>query len=182
MKIIEDIDTARQYIRDGLIIAYPTEAVYGLGCDPFNDNAVKRLLEIKQRPQEKGLILIISCWQQLNYLIAIDEVIDFSKVNETWPGHTTWLFPKSEKISEYVSGVHDSIAIRMTAHKIASKLAKDTPLVSTSANITSLEPARSISEVEQQFAGSIDGIVVGSLGNSAQPSSIYDVVTGKRLR
>lgn len=182
MKIIEDIDTARQYIRDGLIIAYPTEAVYGLGCDPFNDAAVKRLLEIKQRPQEKGLILIISCWQQLSDLIVNDKRINYSKVSETWPGHTTWLFPKSDKVSEFVSGVHNSIAIRMTAHETASKLAKDTPIVSTSANISSLEPARSIEEIEEQFAGCIDGVVVGSLGDSSQPSSIYDVVTGDRLR
>lgn len=182
MKFIDDIDTARQYICNGSIIAYPTEAVYGLGCDPFNESAVKRLLKIKQRSQEKGLILIISSWKQLQELIADPELIDLSKVKETWPGHTTWIFPKSAKVPEIVSGVHESIAVRMSAHATAAQLAKDMPIVSTSANITSFEPARSIKEIEQQFSGCIDGVVVGSLGNSSQPSSIYDVVTGNKLR
>ena len=182
MKLISDIATARQYIRDGLVIAYPTEAVFGIGCDVFNDDAVQRLLKIKNRPVEKGMICLISVWEQLNKLVADLDSIDLTKVKGSWPGHTTWLFPKSKKVSSFISGGHASVAIRMSAHKIANDLAIDGPIVSTSANITGLMPARTVDEVLETFTDCIDGVVIGSLGASLNPSSIYDVLTGERLR
>lgn len=182
MKLISDIATAQQYIRDGLIIAYPTEAVFGIGCDMFNDAAVQRLLKIKNRSVDKGLICLISAWEQLNELTADLDNIDLTMVKETWPGHTTWLFPKSKRVTNFISGGRKSVAIRMSAHKIANKLAVDCPIVSTSANISGFMPARTVDEVVTMFTNSIDGVVIGNLGVSLNPSSIYDVLTGERFR
>lgn len=182
MLVISDLAIAREYIKKGRIIAYPTEAVFGLGCCPFNEQAVMRLLEIKQRPVEKGMILLISNWQQLIPLVDNLQDIDMGKVEESWPGPTTWIFPKSRLVPEYLSGNSNGIAIRMSAHKIASELCKFGPLISTSANVSNAEPARTPEQVQEQFAGGVDAIVVGSLGSAIEPSAIYDVLTNKRLR
>ncbi len=182
MEIITDIKKAQQMIYEGAIIAYPTEAIYGFGCDPYNESAVMRLLSIKQRDVAKGLILLISCWEQLSDLVAENFETYKDRIADTWPGHVTWLFPKSDKVPKFVSGEHKSIAIRMTAHEIAKKLCENIPIISTSANISNNAPACSIENVISNFADCIDGVVVGNLGAFSQPSSIYDVLTGERLR
>ncbi len=182
MEIITDIKKAQQMLNDGAIIAYPTEAIYGFGCDPFNECAVMRLLSIKQRDINQGLILIISCWEQLTDLVLHNISVYKEKIATTWPGHVTWLFPKADKVPKFISGAHESVAIRMTSHEIAKKLCADLPIVSTSANISKRAPAKSIEDVIDNFTGCIDGVVVGSLGSFSQPSLIYDVITGDKLR
>lgn len=169
-------------LRLGQVLAYPTEAVYGLGCDPFNQQAVERILTLKGRAVTKGLIILIAEWPQLFALIGDLPLSQLECVTETWPGPTTWIFPKSTHIPFWLCGEHDSIAIRMTAHPVAKQLCQLGPVVSTSANRQEQEPARSLEEVEQLFPEGLDGVVVGDLGKESQPSAIYDVLTGKRLR
>jgi len=182
MKIISQIMEARHLINQGGIIAYPTEAVYGLGCDPFNQQAVKRILAIKQRPFSKGLIVLIADWSQLELLVSHIESDLLVKVKETWPGAVTWVFPKAKTVHQYLSGEQDSIAIRMSAHPIARVLCADGPIVSTSANISGHNPAMDIAELMRQFPQGIDACLSGDLGGANQPSSIYDVLNGQRLR
>ncbi|MDF1758212.1 MAG: L-threonylcarbamoyladenylate synthase [Legionellaceae bacterium] len=182
MKQISDLNIARKYIADGLVIAYPTEAVYGLGCDPFNEQAVMKILDVKGRSVDKGLILLISEWSQLTPLVG--EVADhlMEKVKSSWPGPITWIFPKSSIIPKWISGNNSSVAIRMTAHPLARKLCSDGPLVSTSANIQGQDPVSNLENLKIQFSHCIDGIVLGDLGSSLQPSAIYNVANGERLR
>lgn len=182
MEIISDIKKAQQMIHDGAVIAYPTEAIYGFGCSPYDEIAVKRLLAIKQRDINKGLILLISDWMQLIDLVAEDIEMYKPKIADTWPGHVTWIFPKSDKVPYFVSGAHKSIAIRMTAHETSKKLCESTPIISTSANISEEAPAKTMDCILKNFTDCIDGVVVGDLGGFSQPSSIYDVITGERLR
>lgn len=169
-------------IQQGQVIAYPTEAVYGLGCDPFNARAVHRVVELKQRSVTQGVIVLISSWEQLFTLIAPVSEQHLERVQQTWPGPVTWVFPKSSAVPAWVCGDHPSIAIRMTAHPIARALCEEGPLISTSANIHGRPPARSVSELQAQFPQGIDLIVSGELGGASQPSTIYDVLTGHRLR
>lgn len=182
MEIITDVIKAQQMLNDGAVIAYPTEAIYGFGCSPFNENAVKRLLEIKQREINKGLILLISGWHQLRSLVADDIEIYKSRIADTWPGHVTWLFPKSDKVPDLVSGAYKTVAVRMTAHEISKKLCENIPIISTSANISKDVPAKNMESILKNFADSVDGVVVGDLGGFSKPSLIYDVITGDRLR
>lgn len=169
-------------LRLGQVLAYPTEAVYGLGCDPFNQQAVERILTLKGRDVSKGLIVLIAEWPQLFALIGDLPLTMLDCVTETWPGPTTWIFPKSANIPSWLCGDHDSIAIRMTAHPVARQLCQWGPIVSTSANPQGQEPARSLEVLEHLFPEGLDGVVVGELGKESQPSAIYDVLTGKRLR
>ncbi|MDF1827323.1 MAG: L-threonylcarbamoyladenylate synthase [Legionellaceae bacterium] len=178
-----DIDKAHALIQAGEVIAYPTEAIYGLGCDPFNQQAVEALLALKQRSVSKGLIILVSTWEQIWPLIGEVPEARIEAVKQTWPGPVTWIFPKSEQVPAWLSGEHDGLAIRMTAHPVAHALCKHTPLVSTSANLTGSNPAKTIDDLEDMLAsGAVAGVVAGDLGGRSAPSEIYHVLNGVRVR
>lgn len=182
MNPLVSLNDARRLLLDGGVLAYPTEAVYGLGCDPFNQQAVERILALKQRSVDQGLIVLIHDWAQLDSLIVSVPKARFTAVQATWPGPTTWVFPKAKLIPHWLSGAHDTLAIRMSAHPVARALCRHAPLVSTSANMTGREPARDYQTLLTQFPEGLDGIVAGELGSSALPSAIIDALSGQRIR
>ena len=182
MNIIHDLGEARALLKKGSIIAYPTEAVYGLGCCAFKERSVEKILSLKQRAKSKGLILLIADWSQLMLLIAPMSDALLEPVRATWPGPVTWVFPKSSIVPDWVSGEHDGVAIRMSAHPVARALCADGPVVSTSANITGQDPAVDLPGLMRQFPEGIDAVLTGELGGLNQPSAIFDVRTGVRLR
>ncbi|MFI3189275.1 threonylcarbamoyl-AMP synthase [Crenothrix sp. D3] len=178
-----DITAAVQQLNAGKVIAYPTEAVYGLGCNPLNEAAVMHLLDIKQRPIEKGLILIAASLQQLEpYLILNDEIL--ARITPTWPGPVTWVIPAQASVPKWLTGEHNSLAVRVTAHPVAQQLCRDYghPLVSTSANETTQPALRAAAEVLSVFADRDIFILDGKVGELGQETAIYDAVSGTRLR
>jgi L-threonylcarbamoyladenylate synthase len=177
-------EQAAQCLRAGQVIAYPTEAVFGLGCDPRNESALKNLLALKHRPAAAGLILIGSHFDQFSAWVAPVSGALLKRADETWPGPVTWLFPRAEGVSDLIAGEHNTIAIRVSAHEPVIKLcnAFGGPLVSTSANPSTATPARSAGKVEDYFGNLIGGILDGPLGGVEKPSEIRDLVTGKVLR
>jgi L-threonylcarbamoyladenylate synthase len=180
MRCIQTVDEARVLLDKGEVIAYPTEAVYGLGCDPFNKAAVEQILYLKQRSREQGLIVLIADWAQLWPLIADVPEIRLDAVKRTWPGAVTWVFPKSEQVPSWLTGKHESIAIRMTAHPVARALCQEGPIISTSANISGTQPLRDMQAVSDMFPD-VD-ILVGNLGSNVAPSALYHVLEGTQLR
>jgi L-threonylcarbamoyladenylate synthase len=173
-----------EILHHGGVIAYPTEAVYGLGCDPFNHDAVKKLLSLKQRGESKGLILVAANWEQAQPLIAdLDENL-INKALATWPGAVTWVFPAAEIVPEWIRGEHNSVAIRISAHPVVRRICEafGAPIVSTSANVAGFAPARTEQDVLQQFPVGIDFIVPGEIGGLDKPTPIYDVRTGEVFR
>lgn len=182
MRTITNIQDAKQLLQKGGILAYPTEAVYGLGCDPFNHDAVEALLSLKGRSSEKGFIVLISDWPQLDPLIDSLTEQQLATVQATWPGFTTWIFPASPALPQWITNNKPTIAIRMTNHPIAKALCADFPIVSTSANLSGQPPIRDKDTLKSQFFESIDGLVHGELGQFTQPSMIIDVLTGLRIR
>lgn len=179
-----DTATAVQQLQAGLVIAYPTEAVFGLGCDPANESAVRKLLLLKGRHESAGLVLIASDFSQIKPWIAdLDEAL-IDKAMQTWPGPVTWLFPRAAGVPDYVAGKHETIAVRITAHGPSRKLCEafGSALISTSANHTSAKPARSATEVRDYFGSEIAGILTGELGDGEKPSEIRDLVSGRIIR
>jgi len=170
------VSQAVQCLRDGGIIAYPTEAVYGLGCDPQNEQAVRRLLELKDRPIEAGLILIADTFEHFQAFIT--------PVSNEQKERAMATFPRGDGGSGCLAGEHETIALRITAHPVCRALcaAFNGAIVSTSANPGRAEPARSVAQLEQYFGSSIDGIVAGELGGENRPSEIRDLVSGQVLR
>lgn len=171
-------------LNHGGIIAYPTEAVFGLGCDPFDEEAVRGLLGLKKRPVEKGLILIGSEFDQLAPLLEIPDEVILNKLQASWPGPTTWVVPAKPSVPGWLRGNHDSLAVRITDHPIAAYLctAFNRPLVSTSANTSGLKPAKSTLAVRQLFGHSTVLIVPGQLGKEKYTTRILDAMTDNLLR
>lgn len=167
----------------GGVIAYPTEAVYGLGCAPWNEQAVSKLLTIKQRPWQKGLILIAAEFNQLQDFIEPVTSEILTQLEATWPGPTTWLLPVRKECPYYLYGEHDTIAVRVTAHKQTAELCRafGGAIVSTSANLAGMRPAKSIREVHWKMVD-IDYALSGQCSGSNAPTEIRDSQTGERIR
>lgn len=171
-------------LRRGGVIAYPTEAVYGLGCDPLNPDAVRRLLELKQRPMEKGLILVAADLAQLaSYLLPLAASLA-PQVNASWPGPLTWLLPVRPEVPHWLRGTHDSLAVRVSAHPVVRALCTTFggPIVSTSANPAGQSPARNPLAVQRMFGSNVDCILHAPLGGLGRPTEIRDGRSGRIVR
>lgn len=175
---------AARIVHQGGIIAYPTEAVFGLGCDPLNGAAVMRLLRIKQRDPAKGLILIAADFAQLQPYLAEVTAAVLAKVRKSWPGPYTWLLPVAAHVPTWLTGAHDKLAVRVTAHPIAAALCRACggPLVSTSANLAGQAPARNSLAVQQRLGNEVDMIIHGATGGLRQPTAITDALTDAVVR
>ncbi len=168
----------------GGVVAYPTEAVYGLGCDPDNAAAVQRLLDLKQRPVDKGLILIAADETQLERYVDLSDAAMAARVRASWPGPVTWLLPVRAGVPAWLCGAHASLAVRVTAHPLAAALCRafGGALVSTSANLSGQPALRDAAAVAAAFGNALDAILAGAVGGRERPSEIRDAATGEVLR
>lgn len=171
-------------IRNGGVVAYPTEAVWGLGCDPWQPDAVQRILDIKRRPVEKGLIVVVGNQAQLERLAPALTRQERETLMATWPGPVTWLVPAGPAVPDWVRGDHDTIAVRWSAHSLVQALTSGVghPLVSTSANRAGKQPARFGFQVRQWLGHEVDCLVPGQTGRSARPSQIRRLSDGAVIR
>ncbi len=177
---------ATRLLRHGGIVAHPTEAVYGLACDPLNAEAVSRLLAIKNRPLAKGLILIAADFHQLRPFIHLPDSCNppwLQAVLASWPGPYTWLLPAAEALPTWINGGHDKVATRVTAHPLAAELCRrfGGPLVSTSANRAGRTPARTAIQVQLRQKG-VDMVLHGPTCGLERPTPIQDALTRRRIR
>jgi len=182
--ILLDTAGAVEQLRTGQIIAYPTEAIFGLGCDPANESAIRKLLSLKERKESAGFVLIASDYSQLKPWVADIDQVFIDKAMQTWPGPVTWLFPRAAGVPDYVAGNHETIAVRITAHEPSRNLcaAFGSALVSSSANHSAERPACSTAEVDAYFGKNIKGILAGPLGGANKPSEIRDLISGAIIR
>jgi len=181
-----DVKQAAQVLKAGGVIAYATEAIFGLGCDPHNPQALQKLLLLKRRPAAKGLILIAGDEQQVHPYLDLAQISDamWQPVRASWPGPVTWILPANPSVSALLCGEHDSLAVRVSAHPQVQALchAFAGAVVSTSANLSEQAPAKTVDEVMAQFPGSLDLILIGKTGGADKPSEIRDALTGKIIR
>lgn len=178
------IKVATQSLSAGGVIAYPSEAVWGLGCDPFNHDAVSRLLALKQRPVGKGLILVASSIEQFApYLEGLDTALR-ARLESSWPGPTTWLVPDNHFAPWWIRGDFTSVALRVSAHPVIGQLCRSFagPIVSTSANRTGKPPCKWPWQLRRQWGEQLDWIVHGNLGGASKPTEIRDLVSDKVVR
>lgn len=178
------IQQAVSAIRAGSVIAYPTEAVWGLGCDPQNRAAVEKLLAIKQRSMAKGLILVAANIEQLTPFFGDLSADQYQLLQANWPGFTTFIVPASPQVPKWITGDFDSIALRVSAHPLVRELCEvfTGPLVSTSANLSGQPPAQNFDQVVTTFSNGVDFILPGDLGDASKPSPIIDIQSGQVLR
>lgn len=187
-----------QLLKQGKVIAYPTEAVYGFGCDPSNHQALVHILNLKARANNKGFILIASNIEQIEYYVDLKSItseIRF-RLENNWPGFVTWLLPINKsnfsKIDPIIYGQYDTIAVRVSSHPVVQELCNlfGGAIVSTSANVSGKAEAKSIEELQQFLSsdvaedakGLVKGIVAGNLGGYDKPSTIINGLTGEVIR
>lgn len=179
-----NIARAAGVLRNGEVIAYPTEGVWGLGCDPMVESAVEKILVLKERPVDKGLILIASSAMQFaRFLEGLDNVqlcLFESKQNKP----TTWLVPHNGVAPPWIVGEHDTLALRITEHPIASAICESFggPIVSTSANPQNFPPAETFDAVADYFFEQIAFSIPGHIGDAQGASEIKDIITGEVIR
>ena len=175
---------AAETVRRGGVIAYPTEAVYGLGCDPLEHMAVRRILALKQRDAAKGLILIASDMAQLAPFMAPLPPAVSAKLAASWPGPVTWVVPAAPALPSWLSGGRSTLAVRVSAHPVVSALcdALGMAIVSTSANRSGQPAARTALAVRMQLGDGLDYILPGAVGGLNKPTEIREALTGKVLR
>ncbi len=177
------IHRAARAVRAGGVIAYPTEAVWGLGCDPWNAVAVQRLLALKSRDPGKGLILVAASIEQFDFLLEDLPERWLDRLASTWPGPHTWLVPHQQRLPAWISGMHETVALRVSDHPLVRALCDECgPLVSTSANPAGRPAARSRLRVQQYFGGQLDEVLGGALGGRKNPSTIRDLATAEIVR
>lgn len=175
---------ATQALHRGELITYPTEAVWGLGCDPYNEQSVFKILHLKQRPYKKGVILVASNIEQLSPFLKGLSNKSLQTLEESWPGPNTWVIPHNGAAPPWIRGEHQSLAVRVSAHPIVQAICTlyGGPIVSTSANPGGLPAAKSMVQVRKYFLNEPLQYAPGSVGAQAQPTQIRDLITGKVLR
>lgn len=175
---------AVEALQDGGVIACPTEAVWGLSCDPENEFSVARVLAMKRRPVAKGLILVAGAIDQFAQLLAGLPQPQLDKLVASWPGPVTWLVPHRGRVPPWIHGDHDTVAVRVSAHPAvrALCLAWGGPLVSTSANRAGARPPRDAFKVRGTFGGELDYLLAGAVGSSSRPTEIRDLASGRIFR
>lgn len=178
------VQAAAALLKQGGVLAYPTEAVWGLGCDPFNSRAVQRLLLLKQRDPSKGVILIAASIEQFKPWLTELTPLQLNTLAQTWPGPQTWLIQDNGYTPELIRGKHTQVALRVSNHPCVVALCEafDGPLVSTSANTAGQPPLQTYAELEQVFGGEVDMILKGDLGGLKRPTRITNLATGEVLR
>lgn len=173
------LNNAGRIVRDGGVIAYPTEGVFGLGCDPMDGNAVQRILAIKQRDPAMGLIVIASRPSQLAGWI---DGAAIPAADAAQP--ITWIAPATDAVPQWIRGRHAGVAVRIVTHPVAAGIcdAAGMPVVSTSANFSGKPTARNTYVLRRRFRDLVDYIVPGRCGPAAGPSEIRDLASGRTLR
>lgn len=184
MSMAPDIPSAVRALHQGQLVACPTEAVWGLSCDPDNDEALARLMRLKQRDPAKGVIVVAASIDQLQPWLDGLPMELYAPLVASWPGPNTWLVPDNGRSHALVRGAHQRVALRVTAHPVMKALctAFGGPLVSTSANHAGEPSAMSSDEVKALFGDQLGAIVEGALGDSPRPSTIRDLMSGDILR
>lgn len=183
MTPLPDIRRLGAFLRRGGIIAYATESCFGLGCDPSNPKAVRRLLWLKRRPVSKGLILVGSAFRQFQRFLDPLPVEFYDQFRKWWPGPTTLLLPASRRCPPWVRGHHAKQAVRITAHLETARLchALDMALVSTSANRSRQHPLKTYRACRQAFGNKVM-VLPGQIGKRKRPSTIVDPFSGGVVR
>lgn len=164
-------------LRGGAVLAYPTETVYGLGCDPWQRTAIQKLFELKGRRLEQSPLILIPGVHWLKRLTKSIDLLTARLVDQFWPGPLTIVFPASREIPAWLIRDDETIAIRMSCHPWVMEFMKtyDAPLISTSANPSGEAPASTLEDVKRYFPTGIDVVVEGTCAAASKGSTIVTV-------
>ncbi len=170
----EEIEQAAAILRDGGLIAFPTETYYGLAVDPFNESSLKRLFTVKNRPSVKPVLVLVPSRNDISRMSdAVPEAAE-SLMNRFWPGPLTMVFPARRELSTMLTGNTGTIGVRISSNPVAQALqnAFGGPLTATSANRSGGKAAVTEDEVREIFGGAIDMVLSGGRTSGGKPSTL----------
>ncbi len=175
------VNTAVSFLRQGKIVAFPTETYYGLAVDPANKYAVRRLYELKKREAEKPLLLLIHNRGQLDLLVESIPPGFSALMDKYWPGALTLVFPAKKSVSQFIKGGTNSVGVRVSPHPVAAQLVSvfGNPITATSANLSGKLPAVIPTDITQMFGDTIDYILDGGVASAGLCSTILAYKKGK---
>jgi L-threonylcarbamoyladenylate synthase len=170
-----NIKFASNIIRGGGVVIYLTETVYGIGCDPTQEEAAKRVCEVKGR-EKKALPLIASDIESVKKVVTMNPTAE-KLAKKFWPGPLMLILPAKIAFSNWVTQGANTLGIRITSHPLANRLAELSGglLVSTSANLSGFEPALSAQDAAEQIGKNVDLILDGGISKTSQPSTVLDL-------
>tara|TARA_A100001011_G_scaffold366571_1_gene419238 strand:- start:855 stop:1403 length:549 start_codon:yes stop_codon:yes gene_type:complete len=181
--IITEVKDVICHLKSGEVIGYPTEAVYGIGCDPWNQSSVEKIAKIKGRKKRQTFLMVASSIDQLTDLIDISRLS--SQVKSSWPGHTTWLIKAKENVPYWLQDEQtNKVGVRISNHPLVRELCSEygKPIISTSANISGKEEIKNQQEFIRTFSSNINYLVDGDLGDYDKASMIIDMETNRKIR
>lgn len=169
---------AKEVLIKGGVIAYPTETLYGLGAKYDLESALEKIFQLKNRPEEKALTLIIGKFEQLSLITESISPLAKDLIEKFWPGPLTLVFKAKKGLSERLK-INNTIAVRIPGESFALRLARSVefPITATSANISNLPAAQDAETVLNYFDGKLDLVIDGGRTVIKQPSTIVDVST-----
>ena len=173
------IKEATAVLKNGGIIVYPTETVYGIGCDPFNMDAYEKVRGLKKRLDNKSYLLLASSLSQVEECAGELEAIPRRLADVFWPGPLTMVIKPSNQVPAYLLGVSNGIAFRVTSHPVAASLAREFghPIISTSANITGQSPIITYEKALSVFGDRADLVIENSERLQGTPSTVIDLTS-----
>ncbi len=178
------IKQAVKVLKNGGLIAYPTEGVFGIGCDPLQLSALQRVIEIKQRDASKGLIIVSAEFSHLENFIEPLDLLTRERLLATWPGAVTWIVRAKPTLPELLTGGRETIAVRVSQHPVIVSLSQEFggPIVSTSANYSGQPACTTATAVRQALGEKIDLLLDAPVGGQQGATPIFDAASGNRLR
>jgi L-threonylcarbamoyladenylate synthase len=169
----KNIAQARRVLQKGGVIIYPTDTLYGLGADVFNQKAVERIFKIKGRDFKKPISVMVSEFSEIEKIAQVN-LKQKKIIKAILPGPFTLLFKKRKNFPSFITIGSDKIGVRMPSSDICRKLSKNMPLTTTSANISGFKPTLSLKKITKEFGEKVDFILKGE-NLSGQPSIVIDL-------
>ena len=182
-KEIEDekIKDSAQTLKNGGIVVFPTETVYGIGANIWDETAVKRLYEVKQRPFDKPISLLVSSIDMINEVAKDITELEYALMKEFFPGPFTIILKKKDIVPNIVTANLDTVGIRLPANEIALRLIKyaEIPIATTSSNISGKPSVTNLGDVMSEFEGKVDCFIDGGPSEIGVASTIVQVIDSK---
>lgn len=181
MDMAKEIEKAAELIKKGKIVIFPTETVYGIGVNGLDSNAVKKLYEIKKRPLNKPISLLVSDMEMVEQIARDITDVEYQIMKTFFPGPLTIILKKKEIVPDIVTSGSDTVGIRMPSEKIAIEIVKQAgvPIATPSANISGKPSGTNIKSIMQDFEGKVDFFIDGGESKLGIGSTIVQVINGE---
>ena len=175
------IEKAAELIKQGKIVVFPTETVYGIGANGLNSEAIKKLYEVKQRPLNKPITLLVSNMEMVELVAKDITEMEYKIMEKFFPGPLTIILKKKDVVPDIVTSGQDTVGVRMPRGEVAKKLVEiaGVPIAAPSANITGEPSGTNLQEIKKQFNGNVDYFIDGGNSELGLASTIVKVVDGK---